>query len=99
VEIVSASREYLKSESILSVFIEDECEVSEFEFVTFVELYKKLESWCEENGYDLPSRKAISSMLTSLGYATPAGGKRMIKGLRIKPSLALRSGSSKDWRL
>ncbi len=85
--ILSATREYAKSEDVIGVFLDECCEISPYVEVRAKIVFDAYNQWAEDNGYpQLSSRKLGDRFGTQFEKKRSAQGNIYI-GLRLTPDV------------
>jgi putative DNA primase/helicase len=79
-----ATAEYRSASDTVGRFLGDCCLVNESVRVKFSDLYGALESWCQECGDTLPTRRFVGEWLTEHGFKNRHSGGRWYLGLALK---------------
>ena len=88
-DIVRAATEVYRSESdTVGRFVAECCLAMPSVRVKFSELYSALESWCEDAGDSLPSRKFVGEWLKNSGHDDKHSGTRWYLGIALKAETA-----------
>lgn len=84
-EVRQATADYRAGEDHIATFIEDACLVGEDLKVSARALYGAYRQWCEDNGEEPASQKALGTELTERGYEAgrSGGGGRFRRGLGL----------------
>ena len=72
----TATDSYRSNEDLIGRFLQERCVRTSGSRVKFRDLYKQLESFCDETGEDLPSKKALSTYLPTRGFQKDSSVKR-----------------------
>lgn len=85
-EVMAATTEYRKTQDILAAFLSDCCVIGKYYNVTFSDLYKEYEKWCDDNGEKPLSNRKFSMILDERGLSNHRGtaGARVRYGLRLR---------------
>lgn len=85
--INDATAAYRLASDPTATFVAECCERNPRSTVVFLNFYRALESWCEQVGTDVPSRRAAGQSLQREGFEPQdgTGGRREYRGVRIRP--------------
>jgi putative DNA primase/helicase len=87
--VLDATEEYRRESNPIGDFLDDRCTRDpipgkEIARVLAKPLYEAFKTWCEDNGRNVVSQKALGDALTTLGYQRkPYGGVTSYVGLRL----------------
>lgn len=82
----AASTEYFEAEDVVGLFLADEVEVVEGAFSASQDLHARFSQWAEKQGLGAWTQTTLIKELRGRGFtdAKGTGGKRGLKGLRLK---------------
>jgi len=82
--VTSATADYRSSEDIFGRFLSDCCLTNKALAVRFSELYERLETWANDGGEFLPSKRAVGTWLDDNGFTKYSANGRCYRGLMLK---------------
>ena len=82
--VQSATAEYRSESDTIGRFIAECCLTGQAYRVKFAGLYERLESWCNDSGDNLPSRKAVGQYLREHDFKDKASGVVWYLGIAIR---------------
>lgn len=83
-----ATAKYRSDSDTIGRFVDDCCLKNDAVRVKFSDLYSALESWCEECGDTMPSRKYVGEWLGDQGFTDKTSNGRWYLGLALKAEAA-----------
>ena len=82
--VLAATEEYRSESDTVGRFVDESCLTLQSVKVKFSSLYAALETWCNEGGDNLPSRKFVGQWLNVNGFKNRHSGGRWYLGIALK---------------
>lgn len=84
--ILAATEDYRTEQNTLGRFVAECCLVGPAFKVKFSSFFASLETWCNESGDNLPSRKLVGQWLKDNGFEDKQSGVRWYLGIALNPN-------------
>lgn len=88
-EVLQCTREYQKNNDIFLEFVEQECEKSDPDFLSYPDVFSAFKLWCRDNNVQAPTMRKkdfLKSMENTLGKSIAINKVEGWKGWRFKTS-------------